>query len=428
MDNDNHAPTVSSRKRSRSASLRSTSSDSERECSSNNESESSSDATSNSAPGAGADPPGAGCNDRRESGEAAPPTASRSRKRKRRKRASSVESRLYQSFDLLSQQLVSHINNVMSTNCNYIMSKISSKTPDVLPMTPKEPPPAPVDDLRPPQIPTPLESIADLNVVIKEPAISKANPDRVAKITAMQRFESPDWNAVRYTDIQKKYVAYPCFTELRVNEELRRLEDPFAPLRWFQMERSFAALSNAFLAQNESVNSALQKLIDWSASADVQLSPTNIYEKMKELFGNESSYKTVSHDIFQIICGKRAEVLELRRRSLLKCLKNKYTREDIDKIPPSNEYMFNPEALGNYIQKIGGIDKLQKQTNAPQAPRSKSPEPSTSFQNKPFRPRPNKPKQTERKDSTTRRNSDLSAKKKGGRKEMGGRRSGNRHK
>lgn len=92
-------------------------------------------------------------------------TASSARKRKRCKRASSAEYRLYQSFDLLSQQLVSHINNVMSTSCDYIMFKISSKTPDVIPSM--EPPPALVDgDLRPPQAATPLESIADLNVVI----------------------------------------------------------------------------------------------------------------------------------------------------------------------------------------------------------------------------------------------------------------------
>lgn len=92
------------------------------------------------------------------------------------------------------------------------------------------------------------------------------------------------------------------------------------------MERSFTALSNAFLAQNEAVNSALQNLVDWSASNDIQLNMSSFIEKLNQLFGNDSKYKTVSHDILQVICGKRAEVLELRRMDIVKKLKDKYTR------------------------------------------------------------------------------------------------------
>lgn len=348
-------------------------------------------------------------------------------------RSTSREGDLDRRFDLLSQQLVSHVNNILRSNyavMNTIPVETQTAQVTALPVSSTQTTSKSEQEnfLRPPQIAPNLQNIADLDVSIKEPTVPIANPDRVTKITEMQRFNSPDWNAVRYTDVQKKYVAYPSFMELKVNEELRRFEDPFAPLRWFQMERSFAALSNAFLAQNESVNTALQKLIDWSSSSDVQLSPTSLYDKLKELFGSESGYKTVSHDILQIICGKRAEVLELRRRSILKCLKNKYIRDDVEKIPPSNEYMFNPQGLSTYIQKIGGIDKLEKQNTTSRVIRPKSPEPSTSFQDKSFRHRPNKPKQNERKYSNVRRTEEFSAKKKGGRKYKSGRKSGNRNK
>lgn len=48
-----------------------------------------------------------------------------------------------------------------------------------------------------------------------------------------------------------------------------------------------------------------------------------------------------------LIYGKSAEILEIRRKSLLKGLKSKHVREDIEKIPPSAEYIFNPQLLAS---------------------------------------------------------------------------------
>lgn len=320
------------------------------------------------------------------------PPPKRRRRRDSRSTSRDTTRELDRRFDLLSKQLVSHVNSIFSANYP-AMQLSSSASADI--QVPVE-----ISNALDNPFSRPLESvndIAELNVSIKEPAVPKASPERVAKIASMQRFDSSDWNSVRYTEVQKKYAAFPAFTELKVNEELRRLEDPFAPLRWYQMERSFAALSNAFLAQNEFVNLALRNLLDWSSKPDAQLTSISIYDKLRELFGNESNYKSVSHDILQIICGKRAEVLELRRKALLKTIKRKYIREDIEKIPPSAEYMFNPQNLSAYIQKIGGIDKLEKLIATPsksvvhsRSPvRTKSPVASTSRENS-FRPRRNK--------------------------------------
>ncbi|XP_037298475.1 uncharacterized protein LOC119190519 [Manduca sexta] len=340
--------------------------------------------------------------------------------RKRQRRTSSRD--LEERFDILSQ-LVSHLNNILtaklatSTEAPPLNVQMNLSNSNNMPHTtvlmdsslqiPNE------QFLYPPKLDA--GSIVNLDVSVKEPTVPKANQTRVEKIKVMQRFDSPDWNAVRYTDVQKKYTA---FTELRVNQELRRLEDPFAPLRWFQMERSLAALSNAFLAQNEAVNSALQNLVDWSASKDVQLNASFIYEKLNKLVGNDSEYKTVSHDILQVICGERAEVLELRRRDIVKKLKDKYMREDLSRIPPSCGYMFDPGQLSTYLQKIGGVDKLQKQPPSSTRTRAKSPQPSTSSADaKPFRGQPNnsyKPKRAENKDSERFIHNNSSAKKRGG--------------
>lgn len=101
----------------------------------------------------------------------------------------------------------------------------------------------------------------------------------------MQRFDTTEWNSVRYAEAQKKYVAFPAFSELKVNDELRRFEDHSSLIRWVQNERNFAALSNAFLTRNEAINRSLQNFIDWSAKPDTSLSAV-LFLNYLEFFGN----------------------------------------------------------------------------------------------------------------------------------------------
>lgn len=371
-----------------------------------------------------------------ESGDTSDSSRPQEKRRRRRKRSTSKESDLDRRFDSLSQQLVSYLNNILHANFAPKVTNACSQT-IVAPshtniITPQDVASTLSRDifLQPPNVPI-IQSISEPVVSIKEPTIPKANPDRVAKIVALQRFDTTEWNSVRYVDIQKKYIAYPAFSELRVNEELRGLEDPFPPFRLNQIERSFAALSNAFLVQNEYVNSALQTLITFSSKSDVQLTSNSLYEKLIELFGNESKFTNVSQDILQIICGKRAEILESRRRSLLKNLKQKYTREDLDKIPPSSEYIFKPATLSEYISKIGGLDKLEKiSTQTARQTRHTSPEPSTSnsFRNKSFRAQANKKKQFRNKEFRGRKDNHNTEKKRGGQKDKNSKRRGYQNK
>ncbi|KAL4710016.1 hypothetical protein ACJJTC_015994 [Scirpophaga incertulas] len=240
-----------------------------------------------------------------------------------RRRSVSLEADMDQRFALLSQQLVSHINNILTTNLHMqavpTLSCLNSASncTDLPTQNSNIPIVNNGEFLNPPSCSV-VENISDLSVTVKEPSITTALPDRVVKLTALQRFDSPNWNAVRYTETQKKYVASPGFIELKLNEELKRFDDPQGSSSWSKMERSFAALSNAVMAQNEIINAALQNLIDWSAKSNNQLSPNTIYSKLKELFGDNSDYKSASHDILQITCGKRAEVIESRRRNILK--------------------------------------------------------------------------------------------------------------
>ncbi|CAF4874522.1 unnamed protein product [Pieris macdunnoughi] len=311
-----------------------------------------------------------------EEDEEPPPKRSRNNHVRSNSRDSSRDLDLR--FEQLSQQLVSHLNNTF-----YNFAASSSMFNKVT-----ESNNANLDDpfLNHAAV---FNDIAQLDVSIQEPSIAKAIPERVTKLISMQRFNTSDWNCDRYIDIQKKYVAFPAFTDLKINEELRFLEDSS---KFYLMERSFAALSNAFLAQNEFVNKALRSVLEWSSQTNVILNSNSIHDKLQECFGQTSDYKAVTHDVLQIICGKRAEVLESRRKSLLKNLQRKHIREDLGKIPPSSEYMFNPEQLSTYLQKVGGIDKIdrirgyQPKTIRVKSPiRSKSPVASTSqVSQKPF--------------------------------------------
>lgn len=314
---------------------------------------------------------------------------------------------------MLSQQLVSYLNNAISANSNLATSATVENPNCTGSLT------------APPTLPA-FNDIADLSVTVKEPSVASAKPDRVIKINSLQRFDSPEWNAIRYIETQKKYLASPGFVEAKVNEELRRFDDPIGSSSFARNERSFAAISNAFMAQNEVVNQALQNLIDWSATAG-PLTPNALFEKLKDLFDNQSNYKTISNDIFQIICGKRAEALESRRRNLLKQVKDKFIREDVGKIPPSAEYMFNPQSLAMYVQKIGGVDKLVKQA-AVSRPRAPSPVPSTSFRNKPGDNRLPKRSSNHKKYTEHPRSNAGSSKKKGGHQKYKGSKRPHKHK
>ncbi|CAG9134304.1 unnamed protein product [Plutella xylostella] len=284
---------------------------------------------------------------------------SRSRPRHRRRRGaprprvrSSSSSGLDTRFEVLSQQLVSQLSDLVSAN--------------------KENQLKPQEFLLPPQS---NDEVCNLSISIKEPLVPAAPSHRVAKLVEHQHFNKSDWKSVRYADTQKKYLACPAFVHLKVNEELASLADESSSfINWPRMERSIAALSNAFLTQNEIVNSSLQNVIDWASKVNEPITASTLYTKMKEIFDKDSKYKLVSQDILQIICGKRNECIAARRGALLKLIGDKYISQGVDNIPPSSEYLFNPVMLAEYINKIGGIDKLKRVT----VKYNTEPQPSTS--------------------------------------------------
>lgn len=203
-------------------------------------------------------------------------------------------------------------------------------------------------------------NLSDPSTIVKDPLYARANENYVKKLIELQRFKCDDWYAVRFTDAQKKYLATPGFVELNVNDSLKRFEaatlrdDP----RSYLLERSFAGLTNALLSQKEELHKTLQTLVDWANESKQTLTPNTLFDKIEYLFSKESSYSKVTDDLLQIVCGRRADCITSRRDTLLRQIPEEFHRDVLYKIPPSEETLFDDNLVQNYLQKIGGADKL----------------------------------------------------------------------
>lgn len=86
----------------------------------------------------------------------------------------------------------------------------------------------------------------------------------------------------------------------------------------------------------------------------------------------------------QVICGKRAECIEIRRERLLTEIRNKNVQAAVRKVPPSQEYLFDKTQLHPSIQSLGESQTWLKTPSyvtskrAFQRKRTTTPTPSTS--------------------------------------------------
>lgn len=235
--------------------------------------------------------------------------------------------------------------------------------------------------------------ISELSTTLKDPLFPKSNEKHLEQLTKLQRFQCNDWYAIRFSEAQKKYVSTPGFIELSVNDELRRFNASDSKEdRFYLMERTFAALSNAILTQKDELHTTLQNIVDWSSDKNTTLSPKSLFDKIEQMFGKESNYSKVTDDILQISCGRRADCISVRRESVLKQIPDEYHVEVLQKIPPNVENLFDGDMLAAYLQKIGGAEKLtacfqssQQTTTAATATQKRAfydnkPKPSTSKQ------------------------------------------------
>lgn len=191
---------------------------------------------------------------------------------------------------------------------------------------------------------------------LKEPVVENASEGRLHVLNKLHHFNTNDWQRVRYLETEKKYVAKPGFFELDVNTELRHCDTNSSWLRL--LDRSFGGLTHGLIQQNELLKSNFQQIIEWTHSPGCVLNADTLFEKISSMFSERSPYMKVSEDLLQLSCGRRADIIQRRRDCILSGVKDRYVKEDLQKIPPTQNNLFNPQDLTAFLQKAGGTSKL----------------------------------------------------------------------
>lgn len=192
-----------------------------------------------------------------------------------------------------------------------------------------------------------------LETIAKEPSVPKSAPNHLASIKQFQRFESSDWAEIRYSEVQKNYVSTPGFVELQSNEEIQPY-DVFNNLS--HTERGFAAISSGLLKQRDAMEQGIRSFMSWIGSAEV-VDTLTIQNKINDIF-LEGDYKKISSDLLQMACGHRADLVQQRRDSILRSVKDKFIKETLRKIPPSCDSLFQADTFSTTLEKKGGASKV----------------------------------------------------------------------
>lgn len=220
-----------------------------------------------------------------------------------------------------------------------------------------------LSDLMPPAPPVAPE-LEVLETTLAD-SLKKADDARIEAVIKLQHFNDPEWANIRYTETQKKYLATPAFTFLDLNEELTPFESKPYFLR--SLDQSFAVLTNMLLAQREAVQTAIKNIL---ALKDA---PASLHSTLAEAFASGSLYSEVSKDLLQVVCGRRASILEQRRDAVLSGVRDKYNKVSLKRVPPSHDCLFDKAAFSEALTKIGGGSKVFRRPNLPAEGRQASP-------------------------------------------------------
>ncbi|KAL0893338.1 hypothetical protein ABMA27_014929 [Loxostege sticticalis] len=229
------------------------------------------------------------------------------------------------------------------------------------------------DDDRSRKSDIPPESLVfGIETKLKEPSVPKTPQHYLATLNDIQHFESNDWCEVRYAETQKLYSHSPGFVELDINEEVKAYDS----LRHLaHSERAYAALTFCVLKQREIIQTSLRNLLQWGRDSSFRCE--DLEEKVNDFF-LKGDLPKVSSDLLQLVCGHRAETIQMRRDGITNYIRDPLVKAAVRKVPPDCQHIFKAESLAAVLEKAGGVKKallpLNKSlnTHASQAGSSKA--------------------------------------------------------
>lgn len=170
----------------------------------------------------------------------------------------------------------------------------------------------------------------------------------------LQHFNTSNWAQVRYIDAQKTYVSSPGFTELESNDMIKTFDRNRALA---VTEKTLAAVSHALIIQNEKLKDGFDALLSWLQSENEPVTITAVKDKINNIF-SEGDYTRIHLDMLQMVCGRRADIIQQRRDGVLHFVKDQCLKESLRKIPPTQVHLFDDKRFSDCINSNGGIEKV----------------------------------------------------------------------
>nr|CAH7718718.1 unnamed protein product [Callosobruchus chinensis] len=174
----------------------------------------------------------------------------------------------------------------------------------------------------------------------QEPLIPAPKAAIEAQGIECQRFGQPTFNRILYADVQKKLHAAPVFSALQINQQIKHLAPSPASDILTKSDMSFGLICHGLLLQREALSKSLREI-----GAKFPDAVTDIQRLITD---SRSEFRSVSDDLLQYTCGRRAEIIELRRKAFRP--RSDYMASLLLAIPPSPSYLFEERALAELLR------------------------------------------------------------------------------
>lgn len=277
---------------------------------------------------------------------------SRRRRRRRRRRRGKKHGRLDR-LEKVVRDLANKVGSIQNTNLAPGASRSAQidsdssalsifAADDLEEVAPAAVPKAPSDTTVKFKLETTLKSSA-----------AKTSSEHAEILDKLQHFNTPDWSQVRYADAQKAYVSFPGFTELESNDMAKSFDRNRALA---VTEKTLAAITHALIMQNEFLQRGFDTFFAWLDSAADGLTIQDIKTKIDQTFS--ADYNKIHLDLLQMVCGRRADLIQQRRDYILSFVRDKCLKETLRKVPPTLEYLFDDKKFSDIVSKNGGMEKV----------------------------------------------------------------------
>ena len=182
------------------------------------------------------------------------------------------------------------------------------------------------------------------STTVQAPAIPAPDPESVKYAKSCQLLGTPEWDQIRYAEAQKRLHASGVFQPLPVPTSLLAAVKPpsgsYADLLW-RMDQTLGTITHALIKQRQAFADGVESILQENPS---------LLHLMKATFAEEgkSPFHTVSSDLLQFVCGKRAEVFASRRKL--------YEPEDplrarfMRAIPPTEVHLFDEAPMADFVR------------------------------------------------------------------------------